>query len=253
MTYQPDTPALKDRSRTFSSSRTAAAALDLPPELFRLARVRGGDAAFDASNRVKERPFVEWLLIYLHDCQIALPPVDDLQPQEGIFSPCESAQLFKAPEATVRRVFCENAASFQFARILWGDAWAIRIACEAAELLEDYSKDCDAIKKQIDKVSSRHNLPLSLEKIHSPGLDIFRSPFEVLGLSHFGFWAEPEKCFPRGPRYSHEPSEPWAEAIDLESDPMWIKYRMVPCCILPDDEYQKAVSDYCGKGYLLQR
>jgi len=245
------TPALSKRNRTFSSSRTAAAALELPPELFRLARVRGCDAAFDASNRVRERPFVEWLLIYLHDRHEVLPPVDDLQTRKGFFEPCDSNRLFNAPEATVRGVLSKREESFQFSRILWGDEWATRIAEEATELLKAYTKDCEVIKKRVDEVAVKHCLSLSLDRICPPDLDLSRPPFEILGLSDFGLWVESEKEFPRGPRYWHDPIHSWEKPIDLESKATWLQSRVVPCCILPDAEYQQARSDYGKRGYLL--
>lgn len=247
----PPTPSLSQRNRTFSSSRTAAAALGLPPELLRLARVRGGGEAFTGSSRVKERSFVEWLLLYLHDRHEISPPVDNPQAREGFFESYNPAQLFEAPEATVRRVFCEGAASFQVGRILWGDEWGARIAEEATELLAIYSKDCDAIKRRVDQIAARHNLPLSLVKIHTPEMDLSKSPFDVLGISHFGFWAESEKIFPRGPKYCHDSDCSWEGPIDLESNSTWVKFRMVPCCIISETEYQRVSRDYKERGYLL--
>jgi hypothetical protein len=210
----------------------------------------GGADAFDASNRVNERAFIEWLLIHLYERTDYFPLVDGTE-VPGRKTEVDFPEVFNSPEATVRRALVGTAINFQLSRILWGDAWAMRIAKEADELMDLYSRGCLTIYAHIVELEEKLGLPLGLNQLYPPKMELSRSPFEILGLSSYAYWIESDKCFPRGPRFCHEPDCSWEDPIDLDSDPMWLHSRTVPACIVPDDEYQKAVSDYKERGHLL--
>lgn len=210
-------PPLSERSRVFPSGANAAASLNIPAEVMKLARVRGVPC-FHASNRVHEGPLLEFILERLVEC---FPPL----PEETIETIEFDYVLAEVLEAgpTYENTFTNY--QFQVMRLLRGDKSAIKAKDKRLkELRKVAAVAVPAVLTFRDATKAvspyAHALLEGLEE-----WNLTRDPFASIGVDKLAFWTIGERWIDekRGEIFTGNKWEP----IDHTNN-------FPPCLIKPD-------------------
>jgi hypothetical protein len=184
---KPMIPPLSERSRVFPSGVNAAAALKLPPEVIKLARIRGVPC-FHASNRVHEGPLVEFILEWLVELYTPLP--DEIR--ESIEFDYTLAEVLEAGPI-YETTFSNN--QFQVMRLLWGDKSAIKARDKRLKELRKVAiVGVSALFEFRIATESKEVSPYAHASLSSlDEWDLTHDPFASIGADKLSFWAVSEK------------------------------------------------------------
>jgi hypothetical protein len=218
---KPAIQPVSERSRVFPSGATAAAALNLPPEVIKLARVRGVPC-FHASNRVNEGPLIEFILEWLVELYTPLSDarIDTFDYDSALAEVLESGPIYE-------NTFSNR--QFQVMRLLWGDKSA----------LEAKDKRTGELRKVAPViVSALYEFQIATEsKAVSPyshaylscldEWDMNRDPFASIGVDKLAFWTVGERWIDLKRKEIYDGCD-WVEIDHTNNFP--------PCLITPDGE-----------------
>jgi hypothetical protein len=213
--------SLSDRSRVFPSGANAAASLKLPPEVIKLARLRGVPC-FHASNRVHEGPLIEFVLEWLVEIYTPLPDasLDTFDYDNGLAEVLESGPIYET-------TFSNN--QFQIMRLLWGDESAAKAKDKRmAELRKVAPVIVSALYEFQIATESEAVSPYaqaSLSCLHE--WDMSRDPFASIGVDKLAFWTVGERWIDLKRKEIYDGCD-WVEIDHTNNFP--------PCLITPDGE-----------------
>lgn len=216
---KPVIPQLSKRSRVFPSGANAAASLNIPPEVIKLARLRGAPC-FHASNRVHERPLIEFILERLIEC---FPPLPE-ETRETIEFDYTLAEVLDAGP------IYENTYSnhqFQVMRLLWGDKSATKARDKRLkELRKVATVAVPAVLAFRDATKAKAASSCTYAGLNCLGeWELSSDPFTLIGVDKLDFWTTREDGIDR------KRNEIWNgigwESIDHTNN-------FPPCLIKPD-------------------
>lgn len=199
------TPPLKDRNRTFPSSKQAAVELGLPSEVLALARERGAANVFHQSNRVNEKAFLEWLIWELRGYErLPFQFVSTPEDEPDYITGFDFDRLRESPPVTFPLDLDDQ--SFQVWRLLYGDDFASEQShARTATILkasEKWEPARKAFVSKLNQLSTRNNT-LPLPSVYTPNPEAWNmedSPFRILGIDDVRWWQVDEEGF-KGENY----------------------------------------------------
>lgn len=190
-TKPKSTPPLSERNRVFSSGTTAAAALGIPPEVIKLARIRGADC-FHASNRVYEKALLEFIIEEVIDYCCPVPA--KISESEGF--------NYTVAEVIAAGPIYENDYSngdFQVMRLIWGDESATKARDKRMKALRNVARVIvPALFSFREATEGKTVSPYAhAELAYLEEWNMSLAPLASLGADKLAFWTVGERFIDR--------------------------------------------------------